>query len=65
MKFVSVIEIVPSWFAAALDVTQFSDQVRMRLISQLIHDISRAAQKLLKYFNGTVISAFFLITISW
>ena len=27
----------------------------MTLISQLINDISRVLQKLLKYFNGTII----------
>ena len=32
----------------------------MGLISQLINGISRVLQKLLKYFNGTAISAFFL-----
>ena len=39
----------------ALDITQFADQVRMRLISQLSNGISRALQNLLKYFNGTSI----------
>ena len=34
---------------------QFADQVRIRLISQLINDISRVLQRLLKYFNGTLI----------
>ena len=42
-------------FAAELDVRQFSDQVRMRLASQLITGISRVLQELLKYFNGTII----------
>ena len=28
-----------SWLAANLDLTQFADQVRVRLISQLINDI--------------------------
>ena len=31
----------------------------MRLTSQLIKDISRVLQKLLKYFNGTIISTSF------
>ena len=35
--------------------TRFSDQVRIRLISQLIKSILRALQNLLNYFNGTVI----------
>ena len=39
----------------ALDITQFADLVRMRLISQLSHGISRALQNLLKYFNVTII----------
>ena len=30
----------------------------MRLTSQLINGISRVHQKLLKYFNGTIISTF-------
>ena len=38
---VSVIENVVAWLTAALDITQFSGQVRMRLISELINDISR------------------------
>ena len=38
--------------------TQLDDQVRIRLISQLIKDISRVLQKSLRYFNGTTISAF-------
>ena len=32
------------------------DQVNIRLTSQLIIGISRVHQKLLKYFNGTIIS---------
>ena len=32
----------------------------MRLIPQLITGISRVFQKLLKYFNGTIISTFFV-----
>ena len=31
------------------------DQVKKILISKLINDISRVLQKLLKYFNGTII----------
>ena len=37
---------------------KFVGQVRIRLISQLIKGILIALQKLLKYFNGTAISAF-------
>ena len=35
---------------------QFADQVKIRLISQLIKGISKVFQKLLKYFNGTIVS---------
>ena len=48
------------FFLCGYDITQFADQVRMRLISQLINDISRVLQKLLKYFNGTTISTSFV-----
>ena len=54
-SFVSVIANVVAWFAAALDITQFPDEARMRLISKVINCISRVFQKLLKYFNGTVV----------
>ena len=57
-SFVLVIEIVVFWFSAALDTTQFSGQVRMRSISELINSISRFFQKLPKNFNGTIISTF-------
>ena len=54
---VSVIMNVAPWFAILVDTTtQFADQVKMRLTSQLIKGISRVLQKLLKYFNGTIIS---------
>ena len=36
--------------------TQFADQVRIRLVSQLINGISKFLPKLPKYFNGTAIS---------
>ena len=36
----------------------FLDQTNIRLISQLIKDISMFLQKLLRYFNGTIISTF-------
>ena len=39
----------------AEEITQYADQVRMRLISQLTKSISRVLQKLLKYFNDTAI----------
>ena len=34
--------------------------IKMRLISQLIKGVSRVFQKLLKHFNGTIISNFFV-----
>ena len=40
--------------------TQVGEHVKMRLILQLIKGISRVLQKLLKYFNGTAISAFII-----
>ena len=55
---------VVAWFAVALDITQFADQVRTRLISQLINSISRLCQKLLKYFHGTILSTFFVLLCS-
>ena len=37
-------------------IKQFTEQVRIRLILQLINGISKVLQKLLlKYFNGTII----------
>ena len=41
-------------------VLYFADQVKMRLISQLINGISRIPPKLLRYFNGTSISTSFV-----
>ena len=35
---------------------QPTDQIRTRIISQLITGVSRVPRKLLKYFNGRVIS---------
>ena len=40
-------------FPVAVEIPQSSDQVRMSLSSQLITDVSRVIQKLLKYFNDT------------
>ena len=45
-------------------ITQFVDQVKTRFISQLIKDISRVLQKLLRHFNGTVISTSFMLLLS-
>ena len=44
-----------------LVVAQFADQVNWRFISQLIKDISRVLQKLIKYFNVATISTFFVL----
>ena len=60
-SFVSVVQNVASWTATAVDIiTQFLDQFRSKLILQLIKDFSRVYQKLLKYFNGTIVSASFV-----
>ena len=37
-------------------ITQFADQIKIRLTSQLINAISKNLQKLLKYYNGTMVS---------
>ena len=47
-----------------LVITQVDDHVKMRLTSQLINGISRVLQKLLKYFNGTIISTSFVLPIA-
>ena len=39
---------------------QFDDHVKIRLPSQLIKGISKVLQKLLQYFNGTIISTSFV-----
>ena len=44
-----------------LAITQVNDHVKMRLTSQLINDISKVLQKLLKYFNGTAILTSFAL----
>ena len=41
-------------------IKHLAGQVRIRLILQLIKSISKVLQKLLKYFNGTIILTFFL-----
>ena len=43
-----------------LIIRQFSDHVKISSTSQLINSISRILQKLLNYFNGTVISTPFI-----
>ena len=39
---------------------KFSDQLKIRLTSQSFKGISGVLQKLLKYFNGTIISTLFI-----
>ena len=58
-NFVSVI----SNFLLPLElvITQSLDQVKIRLTSQLINGISRVLQKLLKYFNDTIIWTSFVL----
>ena len=51
---VSVIANFPS--PVELVITQSLDHVKIRLTSQLINSTSSVLQKLLKYFNGTIIS---------
>ena len=41
--------------------THFYDHAKIRFISQLINGISNVFQKLLKYFNGTMISTSFVV----
>ena len=42
----------------------FSDQVKIRLTSQLIKGTSRVLGKLLKYFNEIIISTFFVLPVA-
>ena len=46
---------------ALLVITQFSDRVKIRFISQFINGISSVLQKLLKCFNDTTISISFSV----
>ena len=52
--------IVKAVTQSTTQITPFSDQVRMRLILQLIKGVSRVIQNLLKYLNGTAIFAFII-----
>ena len=57
---VSVIVNVGTWFAAVPEMKkQFFEQFYIRLISQLINDISSA--KLFRCFNGIIISTYFVL----
>ena len=49
---------------ALLIITQFSDQVKIRSVSQLINGISSVIWKLLKCFNGATISTAFSVLLS-
>ena len=50
-----------AWSTAVQDVmTQFVDQVKIRLISKVIKGISEILQKLLRFINDTIIWTFFL-----
>ena len=51
-------------FPVAEEIAQSSDLVKSRLILQLINGISKVLQKLLKYFNGTVFSTFYVLPTS-
>ena len=57
-SFESVIGKNISLFTPAL--TQVDDQVRIKLVSQLIKDCLRVFQNIFKYFNGAAISAFII-----
>ena len=61
-NFVSVISNFPS--PVELTITQVDDHVKIKLTSQLIKGISIVLQKLLKYFNGTIISTSFSIPLA-
>ena len=61
-SFVSVISNAPADLELAI--TQVDDHVKMRLISQLINGMSRVIKKLLNYFNGTVISTTFVLSLA-
>ena len=58
-SFVSVISNLPE--PEEIVITQVDDHVKIRLTSQLINSISIVLQKLLKYFNGTTISTFYIL----
>ena len=45
-----------------LVITELSDQVNTRFISQLINGISRVLQKLLRYLNETAVSAYLVLS---
>ena len=57
-SFISFISNFPA--PVELVITQSLEYVKIRLTSQLINGISRVLQKLLKYFNGAIISTSFV-----
>ena len=57
-RFVSVIAEVVALVLS--EIRQFSNQVKIRLISQSAKGISIVLQKWLRYFNGTAIFAFII-----
>ena len=59
ISLVSFIWNVGFWlFAVPATIIQFLDHFNWRIVSQLIEGISSVLQKLLRYFNGTIISTF-------
>ena len=60
-KFISVIKNVVALFSS--ETAQFSEQVRIGLISELIQGISRSLQKLPKYYNDTAIPTFIVLAL--
>ena len=65
IKLQLVIENVSPWFSTAVvTITHSLDYFRSRLIYKLIEDISGVLQKLFRYFNGTIISTFFVPLLS-
>ena len=63
--FASVTVNVGSWLSIRLSIIKnLLDQVKIRLTSQSINGIFRVLQKLLKYFNGTLILTFFVPSFS-
>ena len=58
-SFVSVIANIPA--PVELVIAQFTNQANIRFISQLTRGISRILRKLLKSFNDTAISTFFVL----
>ena len=51
-------------FPVAEEITHFSNQVNMKLISQLINNALRVLQKFCNYFNGDPISTVFVLPLS-